>query len=131
MVGRISRSALLLCLACWSVSVQASEPAVVHTKAQLESVLASGRPTPLDALTPYGKRRLLGGIVWRGQGMGGFSGTQLVRELDAKGAQVAASRVVASRRARAWLRVAASIERGSFRCQDWRSGRTGTGRTHA
>jgi hypothetical protein len=73
----------LLCLACWSVPAQAGEPPVVRTKAQLESVLASGRPSPLDALTPYGKRRLLRGIVWRDKGMGGFSGSQLVRELDA------------------------------------------------
>lgn len=83
MPGLFSRSALLLCLACWSAAAQAGERPVVRTEAQLEAVLASGQPTPLDTLTPYGRRRLLRGIVWREKGMGGFSATQLVRELDA------------------------------------------------
>lgn len=83
MAARLSPGVLLLCLACWTIPVQAGEPSVVRSKAQLDEVLASGRPTPLDALTPYGKRRLLRGIVWRDKGMGGFSATQLVRELDA------------------------------------------------
>jgi hypothetical protein len=87
MAGLFSRSTLVLCLTCWAVSAQAADPPAVRTESQLKSVLASGQATPLDLLTPYGKRRFLQGIVWREAGMGGFSGTQLVRELDA--AQIA------------------------------------------
>jgi len=48
----IYRNALLLCLACWAVSVQAAPPVVVRTEAELTAILASGAPTPLDAFTP-------------------------------------------------------------------------------
>ena len=58
-------------------------PSVVHSEAQLKEALASGKPTPLDALTPYGKRRLLYSIAWGQRGMKSFSYTPLVRELDA------------------------------------------------
>jgi hypothetical protein len=58
-------------------------PTVVHTEAQLNEALASGQPTPLDALTPYGKHRLLRSLRWGQQGMTGFSFAPLVRELDA------------------------------------------------
>lgn len=87
MPGLTARAALLLCLACPAVLAQANELPVVRTEAQLKTVLASGRPTPLDALTPHGKRGFLRGIAWREKGVGGFSGTQLVRELNA--AQIA------------------------------------------
>lgn len=87
MPGEAVRRALLFSFVCWTAPVQAGDAPVVRTEAQLKAVLASGRPTPLDALTPYGKRRMLHRITWREDGMGGFSGTQLVRELDA--AQIA------------------------------------------
>lgn len=83
MAGPFFRSALALCLACRAMSAQAAEPPVVRTESQLESALASRQATPLDLLTPYGKRRFLQWVVWRESAMGGFSGTQLVRELDA------------------------------------------------
>ena len=83
MRGQLSCGAWLLCLACWTSLAQAAAPPVVLTEAQLKTVLASGQPTPLDALTPHGKRSFLRAIVWREKGMGGFSGTQLVRELNA------------------------------------------------
>jgi hypothetical protein len=55
----------------------------VHTRVQLEAALASGQPTPLDALTPYGKQRFLRGLRWGQKGLVGFSYVPLVRELDA------------------------------------------------
>jgi len=58
-------------------------PSVVRSEAQLKEALVSGKPTPLDALTPYGKRRLLYSITWGQRGMKSFSFTPLVRELDA------------------------------------------------
>ncbi len=57
-------------------------PAVVRSEAQLNQALASGRPTPLDALTPYGRHRLLHSIAWGQRGMMGFSTAPLQRELD-------------------------------------------------
>lgn len=83
MRGQLSCGAWMLCLACWTSLAQAAAPPVVRTEAQLKTVLASGQPTPLDALTPHGKRSFLRAIAWREKGMGGFSGTQLVRELNA------------------------------------------------
>lgn len=83
MAGPFSRSALLLCLACLAVSAQAADPPVVRTEAELRTALASGQPTPLDALTPYGKRTLLQSMRWNDRGqMTGFSHSYPVRELD-------------------------------------------------
>lgn len=82
MARRISRSALLLCLACWTVSVQAAEPVVVRTEAELSAILASGQPTPLDAFTPYGKRSFLRDLTWGTRGLGGFGTRAMLRELD-------------------------------------------------
>jgi hypothetical protein len=77
----------LMLAAAFQLTVHAedapSAPAVVRSEAQLNEALASGKPTPLDALTPYGKRRLLYSIAWGQRGMKGFSFTPLVRELDA------------------------------------------------
>jgi hypothetical protein len=56
-------------------------PAVVHTRAEWDAVLAAGQPTPLDALTPYGKRRFIRGLRWGERGIGGFSTAPLTREL--------------------------------------------------
>lgn len=83
MARRTSRSALLLCLACWTLPVQAGDPPVVRNEAQLEKVLASGQATPLDALTPYGRRALLRSIRWTNDGrLAGFNLSILARELD-------------------------------------------------
>lgn len=87
MAGRLSRSALLLCLACLSGMVPAAGPAgpaVVRTEAQLQAVLTSGRPTPLDAFTPYGKRSFLRSLTWGTRGLGGFGTREMLRELDAR-----------------------------------------------
>ncbi|MGH8854295.1 MAG: hypothetical protein ACREWI_08450 [Telluria sp.] len=81
----MSRSALLLCLACWTGAAQAADaPAVVRSDAQLKAVLASGQRTPLDALTPYGKRKVLASIAWGDQGMQYLNPWPLIRELDAQ-----------------------------------------------
>jgi hypothetical protein len=53
----------------------------VRSQAQLNQALASG-PTPLDALTPYGKRRFMRGLRWGEHGLGGFSFASVQRELD-------------------------------------------------
>ncbi|WP_292043818.1 hypothetical protein [Massilia sp. UBA6681] len=82
MARRIYRNALLLCLACSTVSVQATPPVVVRTEAELTAILASGAPTPLDAFTPYGKRSFLRGLRWGTRGLGGFSYRAMLRELD-------------------------------------------------
>lgn len=84
MPGRFVRSTILVSLACWTLAAQAADtPApVVRSAAQLESVLASSQPSPLDALTPYGKRRFLQSLRWNERGFTTFSGQPLVRELE-------------------------------------------------
>ncbi|TFW28252.1 hypothetical protein [Massilia horti] len=57
-------------------------PAAVHTQEALRAALASGKPTPLDALTPYGKREAIRRMVWRENKMVSFSYVPLTRELD-------------------------------------------------
>jgi hypothetical protein len=61
---------------------QATVPQVVRSQAQLEAALASGQRTPLDALTPYGKRRFISTLTWGSKGLGGFGFRPLVRELN-------------------------------------------------
>jgi hypothetical protein len=80
---------VLICLSCsMAVCVQAEpgtgrpEPMVVYTQDQWHTVLASGAQTPLDALTPYGKRRFIRSLRWGQNGLGGFSIAPLVRELN-------------------------------------------------
>lgn len=83
MPGRLSRIAASLALACAALAAQAGEAAlVVRTQAELNAVLASGRPTPLDALTPHGKRRFLRGMQWSERGLAGVGTRELLRELD-------------------------------------------------
>jgi hypothetical protein len=60
----------------------ASAPAVVHTQETLRVALASGKPTPLDALTPYGKREAIRQMRWGERGLASFGFTPLIRELD-------------------------------------------------
>lgn len=83
MARRMLRSGLLICLACWSTTIFAGAPPVVRSEAQLQAVLASGQPTPLDALTPYGKRSFLRSLSWGSRGLGGFGTREMLRELDA------------------------------------------------
>lgn len=83
MARRMFRVCLLVWLACWSAMAQAADPPVVRSEAQLRAVLASGRPTPLDALTPYGKRSFLRSLTWGARGLGGFGTRAMLRELDA------------------------------------------------
>jgi len=71
----------MLALVAASAAI-AAPPAVVHTQQELRALLDTGTPTPLDALTPYGKRRFLGQLTWGAKGLGGFGYTPLVRELD-------------------------------------------------
>lgn len=84
MPGYFLRSAIVVTLACWTLAAQAAEPVqpVVRSTTQLEAVLASGQPSPLDALTPYGKRRFLESLRWSENGVARFQATALVRELD-------------------------------------------------
>jgi hypothetical protein len=56
-------------------------PSIVHTQEALRAALASGKPTPLDALTPYGKREVIQKIRWNENGLAGFGSTPLIREL--------------------------------------------------
>jgi hypothetical protein len=58
-------------------------PDVIRTQAQLQAALASSTPTPLDALTPYGKRRFVQSLRWGSAGVAGFNFIALVRELNA------------------------------------------------
>lgn len=90
MRSRLLRTAVLASFACWTFATHAAEPAasVVHGRAKLEAVLASGHPSALDAFTPYGKQRFLEGLKWGERGLAGFSTASLVRELDPR--QIAA-----------------------------------------
>jgi len=80
---------LLFCLCCQLASCTSAEPLstapaplIVHTQEALGAALASGKPTPLDALTPDGKRQVVRQLRWKENGLAGFSTTPLVRELD-------------------------------------------------
>jgi hypothetical protein len=79
---------LLFCLCCQLAGCTSAEPVttapvplVVHTQEALRAALASGMPTPLDALTPYGKREVIRKIRWNENGLAGFGSTPLIREL--------------------------------------------------
>ena len=79
---------LLFCLCCQLAGCTSAEPVttapvplVVHTQEALRAALASGMPTPLDALTPYGKREVIRKIRWNENGLAGFGSTPLFREL--------------------------------------------------
>jgi hypothetical protein len=79
---------LLFCLCCQLAGCTSAEPVVtppaplaVYTQEALRATIASGKPTPLDALTPYGKREVIRKIRWNENGLAGFGSTSLVREL--------------------------------------------------
>lgn len=84
MPRRFVRRTILVSLACWTLAAQAADtPApVVRSATQLESVLMSSKPSPLDAFTPYGKRRFLQSLRWGERGLRGFNTTALMRELE-------------------------------------------------
>lgn len=67
-----------------SGGVEQYNPVVVRSQADWRAVLASGTATPLDALTPYGKRRFSSTVEWGKRGLGGFEVTSLIRELNAE-----------------------------------------------
>lgn len=80
--------AMLLALACqsgypaWAQAPdRAAPPAVVRSQPALRAALAAGA-TPLDALTPYGRRQFLAQLRWGRGGLGGYGYTALIRELD-------------------------------------------------
>lgn len=67
---------------------QASPPpparaAPIRSRAQLEAYLQShtGRPTPLDCLSPGARERFLSSIKWGSKGLGGFGSDDLIGEL--------------------------------------------------
>jgi hypothetical protein len=73
----------ILCLCCaLDAAAQSTPPPALHSQAALQALLDAGGPSPLDAFTPYGKRRFLRGIAWGSRGVGGFSVASPVRELD-------------------------------------------------
>jgi hypothetical protein len=85
MTSWLHRCALLLCLFCWMSASYASkvDSFALQSKEQLDVLLASGKRTPLDALTPHGKRRLIQSLRWGRRGLGGFDTGPLLQELDA------------------------------------------------
>ena len=73
---------LAICLS-WQWAGHAwGQPAAVPPQQTLRATLESGEPTPLDALTPYGKRELLRQMRWREHELVGFGVAPLIRELD-------------------------------------------------
>ncbi len=79
---------LLFCLCCQlagSTLAQsdATAPAssAVHTEVELRAALASSKPTPLDALTAYGKREVIRQMRWSEKGLVSFGTAPLIREL--------------------------------------------------
>lgn len=83
--------ALLLCVsgaghAIAQAAVQEGVAAttVVRSRAQWQAVLASGRKTPLDALTPHGKQEMIDALsaAWTERGLTGLPTGPLLRELE-------------------------------------------------
>ncbi|MFC0350476.1 hypothetical protein [Undibacterium danionis] len=58
----------------------ASQDVVVRSASELERRMQAGA-TPLDALTPYGRREFMRGLQWGTKGLSGFSYAALRREL--------------------------------------------------
>lgn len=79
---------LLFCLCCQLAGftlaqADATAPAStsVHSEGALRAALASSKPTPLDALTAYGKREVIRQMRWSEKGMTSFGSAPLIREL--------------------------------------------------
>ena len=97
MPGKFVRNVIVVSLACWSLGAIAAEPAnVVRSQAQLQAVLSSSQPTPLDALTSYGKRRFVDSLRWGEKGLTGFNVVILVRELQPEQIEAALAFIGAS-----------------------------------
>lgn len=93
--GRPALLALLLATVSWvAASLPTAErqpPAaqaatVIRSQAQLDGYLrrhvASGEPTPLDALSAGARERFLSDLAWGSKGLGAFNGSDLAEELD-------------------------------------------------
>ena len=84
----LSLHALLFSLCCQLSSyacAQVSPTPVLRSQDAGENArerLASGKSTPLDALTPYGKREATRQLQWRENTLVGFGFAPLIRELD-------------------------------------------------
>lgn len=75
---------LCLALVCWISPVRGADTVVVRGADQLRAALESGNQTPLDALTPHGKRQLVRSLFWDEDGtLVGFDAGVLTRELQA------------------------------------------------
>jgi hypothetical protein len=79
------RQLLLFCL-CWQLSCRAwahsPAPVIVHTELEFKAALASNAATPLDALTPFGKREAIRQMSWHDGRLVSFGFTSFIRELD-------------------------------------------------
>ncbi|GGB92818.1 hypothetical protein [Pseudoduganella buxea] len=75
-------SGLAFCLCAQWAGHAWGQPAAVPPQQTLQATLESGKPTPLDALTPYGKRELIRQMRWREHELVGFGVAPLIRELD-------------------------------------------------
>jgi len=79
------------CLCCLASSAGAHSPtgapapAIVRSERDLLAALESIEPTPLDALTGYGKREFIREMRWRDDALVGFGTVPLIRELDRAG----------------------------------------------
>jgi len=77
------RRYLLSGLALLAVQAHAAHPdPVVRTHQDWLAAQASPAGTPLDALTPHGKRRFIAALGWSERGLRGLPTAALVRELD-------------------------------------------------
>lgn len=80
---------LLVCLCCqlgscaWAQSsVILPAPLVVHSEVEFKAALASNATTPLDALTPFGKREAIRQMRWYEGRLASFGIAPFIRELD-------------------------------------------------
>ena len=84
----LSLHAVLFCLCCQLssyASAQVTQPHVLQNQDPGETPrdrITSGKPTPLDALTPYGKREAIRQLQWRESKLVGLGYASLIRELD-------------------------------------------------
>ncbi len=77
----LCRVILCLCL-CQLASPAWAQAATLAPQETARATIASGKPTPLDALTPYGRREAILQLHWRGDALVSFGFATLVRELD-------------------------------------------------
>lgn len=75
-------SGLAFCLCAQWAGHAWAQAAAVPTQDTVRAALASGKPTPLDALTPHGKHELIREMRWRDGALVSFGHAPLIRELD-------------------------------------------------